>query len=74
MSAVAVGGSALAGTVVAGPLGTVVGAALGTAASEALKSFIEGIGEELSDELKPEKVTVDKSMVYLFHAQKALRS
>jgi hypothetical protein len=65
------------GTALAGPPGTVAGATagggIGAAAPEAFKSFFEELGKEAADKVKPKDVSIDKSLVYLFHAQKALR-
>lgn len=61
----------------AGPLGTAAGAkaggAIGAAASEALKAFFPALGEEVADKVKPKDVSIDKSLVYLFHAEEDLR-
>lgn len=73
MSAVGVGVGAYTGTMAAGPIGTVAGAAFGATTAEALKSFFGDLGKKLSEEFGANKVSIDKSMVYLFHAQKALR-
>lgn len=60
-----------------GPPGTVTGAiaggAVGAAAPEALKSFFGELGKEAAYKIKPKDVPIDKSLVYLFHAQNALQ-
>jgi hypothetical protein len=65
------------GTALAGPAGTAagatVGAGLGTAASEALKSFFAELGRETADKVKSKDVSIDKSVLYLFRAEKALQ-
>jgi len=61
----------------AGPLGTVTGATvggeMGAAVPEACKSFLEELGKEAADKVKPKDVSIEKSLVYLLHAQQALR-
>jgi hypothetical protein len=68
---------AVIGTALAGPLGTIAGATagggVGVAAPEAFKSSFEELGKEAGDKVKPKDVSIDKSLVYLFHAQEALR-
>ena len=65
-------GAAL-GTALAGPLGTVAGAGIGAAAPEAFKALFSALGNEVADHFRPEGTSIDKSLVYLFHATKALR-
>lgn len=61
------------GTILAGPPGTVAGAttggAVGMAMSEAFKSFFSELGKEVADTVKPKDVSIDKSLLYLFHAE-----
>jgi hypothetical protein len=65
------------GTALAGPAGTGAGATaggtLGAAAPEALKSIFAELGKQAADKVKPKDVSIDKSVLYLFHAEKALR-
>jgi len=73
MTAIFGGIGAAVGTAFAGPLGAVSGAIGGVAAPEALKSLFAEFGKEAADKLKSKDVSIEKSLVYLFHAQKALR-
>jgi hypothetical protein len=46
---------------------------MGAAVPEACKSFLEELGKEAADKVKPKDVSIEKSLVYLLHAQQALR-
>jgi hypothetical protein len=61
-----------AGIVAGAAKGAAIGAGIGAAASEALKSIFAELGKETAEAIKSKSVSIDKSTVYLFHAQKAL--
>src|SRR5262245_18640814 len=56
-----------------GPAATAAGAGLGAAAPEAFKSFFGELGKDTAEKVKPKDVSIDKSVLYLFRAEKALR-
>ena len=55
-----------------GPTGTIAGGTLGAAAPDFFKAIFKKLGEEGAKKLEPESVTIDKSLVYLFHVETAL--
>ncbi len=55
-----------------GPTGTIAGGTLGLAAPDFFKAIFKKLGEEGAKKLEPESVTIDKSLVYLFHVETAL--
>lgn len=66
--------AAFVGAAVAGPSGAMFVGTVGAGIAESIKTMTKNLGVQASKKLESSNAHVeDKSMVYLFHAQKALR-
>jgi hypothetical protein len=61
--------AAVTGAFTAGPAGALIGGPVGTGITEGIKAVTQNVGDQIS---KKDAHVEDKSLVYLFHSQRAL--